>query len=251
MQANGYFSFVTIFAKRRKTRQIQSAIVASVMPLNFNGRTMIQTTLPNTSNDSSGSNTFSLYLKANSIAINSSDAVTHYQCSKNNGYEVNDSQLNFCLEVEAEGNQSKCAIDGLSTFGSVADLNHNTLLDDLESEFKAQSFFFDSKSIVYKGISSDKPYYNKFTPSACSVGDIIDIYTFFSTTVSKERAKNYGSVLLKIQGLDKVNCIIPPITTIPGSGELTDEQEVLINRGFKAKVLSVNSYEIHLQLEQA
>ncbi|HHF2902110.1 TPA: hypothetical protein ACPJZU_004734 [Vibrio alginolyticus] len=204
--------------------------------------------LPNTSNDSSGSNVFLQYLNAKSVAVNSSDAVTHYQCLKDNGYTVRDSELNFCLEVKSGCLSSQSISEGEDIYGKVSGLDYQSLLDDLDGEFKKQCYRFSANSTVFKGITLYKPYYKKFEPCKLKPGDIIDIHTFFSTTVSRDRALNYGSVLLVISGLDKVDCIVPPIATIPNSGDITDEQEVLLNRGFRLEVTRVHTNEIHVMV---
>ena len=206
-------------------------------------------TLPNTSDDINGKNTFESYLEHEQISLNTSDAVCHYQASACSNFEVDADQLNFCLEVEAEGVQSSCAIDGVNLYGMYTDHNYKLLSNALFAEFELCSYQFDSKSTVYKGISHSKVFYKKFDPNICQVDDIISVNTFFSTTVSEEKAKNFGSIILKITGLENAICIVPPIAIIPGAGSLTHEQEILIKPKFSVKVIRVSNNEIDLEIQ--
>ncbi|HCG5296744.1 TPA: hypothetical protein NJZ52_004510 [Vibrio parahaemolyticus] len=212
--------------------------------------TIISSKLPNTTDDSSGSQVYSNFLTSERIAINSSNAVTHYQCLQDNGYPIRDEELNCYLEVKAQGFNSQCAIDCEDVYGAISEIDYQDLLTDLEQEFRSQSYQFSSDSVVYKGIAS-KPYYKKFDPSSLQVGDQISVHTFFSTTVSKDRALNYGKILLVISGLDKVMCIIPPVASIPNSGAQTDEQEVLINKDFTLAVDRIDNNEIYVSVVEA
>lgn len=78
---------------------------------------------------------------------------------------------------------------------------------------------------------------------------MIEVNTFFSTTVSKEKAKNFGAIILKISGLNNAASVIPPIEIILGAGSLTHEQEVLIKPKFIVKVIKILGQEVHLQIQ--
>lgn len=220
------------------------------MPLEISLNIVVDSTLPQTSDDETGKNSFKSYLKDTGVNLNSSNAIKHYQGSQDCGFEVDADKLNFCLEVEAEGQYGNCAKDGIELYGEYTDYNYKPLKDAILQEFRDCSYQFDSDSIVYKGISLSKPYYKKFDPKTCQIDDVIEVNTFFSTTVSREKAKNFGAIILKISGLNNAASVVPPIEIIPGAGSLTHEQEVLIKPKFTVKVIKILGQEVHLQIQE-
>jgi hypothetical protein len=208
----------------------------------------ITKTLPNTTDDTSGCNSFINYLNNENISVNNSNAIKHYQCKEVDSYNATQEDLNYALECMATGGKnSQCAKDGESIYGCIYNLDYHDLLNDLDMEFTSSAYTFSSNSVVYKGIDS-KVYYKKFQPHKLKEGDTIIINTFFSTSVSRDKASTYGNTLLIITGLNKVRCIIPPVTSILGAGSQTCEQEILLNRTFEMTITSIAGKNIYLTI---
>jgi ADP-ribosyltransferase exoenzyme len=184
---------------------------------------------------------FATYLIQNGIVEARGASLEAYQMASSGPY-LSAGEVNHCLALRHFGAGSDYAALARDRYGSSEDdWKPTRSIGELDALFAAQSCRFSADSVVFKGIGME-PYYEVLKLATASVGEVVTFPGFLSTSVCREKARSFSrgspSLLLQIQGLDRINAIVPPNRCVPYSPTPSiPEQEVLLDRGLSFKVI--------------
>ena len=204
---------------------------------------------------------FDEFIRLNSIIECECPVVRYYQNLEDDSCDYMDSaEINHGLTYSKFGEEYKKFSEDACVYDpDIIELKTYAYSSyELDNLFKSEfAYRFTNDSVVFKGISNEKPFYQYLKLEECKKGDDICFPGFISTSVCKEKAQNFScgvsKIILVINRLDLVNAIVPKnskIRNTPSSN--IPEQEIILNRNTRmtvTKTYSCSGYQyIHLEV---
>jgi hypothetical protein len=199
------------------------------------------------------------FIASHQLPISDEEVVRRYQNveQQSGAYEVA-ADLNHFLNLRHFGKNSRYAqIAQEQYLLDEDDYAIDASVDALDAVFSKQACRFSEDSLVFKGVSS-KPFYTIHSFQSIDVGQEVHFPGYVSVSVCREKALDFAytdGVLLVIQGLDLVDCIVPPnskVTTTAGAD--VPEHEIVLRRGVTMVVEQIiqrqskSHREVHLKV---
>ncbi|MYM71629.1 hypothetical protein GTP56_05385 [Duganella sp. FT134W] len=175
------------------------------------------------------------FIAKHQLPISNEEVVRRYQNveQQSSTYEVA-ADLNHFLNLRHFGKNSRYAkIAQEQYLLDEDDYAIDASVQALDDVFSKKACRFSEDSLVFKGVSL-KPFYLIHSFRSIDVGQEVHFPGYVSVSVCREKALDFAftdGVLLVIQGLDLVDCIVPPNSKVATTaGADVPEHEIVLQR---------------------
>ncbi len=221
-------------------------------------KTSIKLPNPDSKNDPTWAQ-WDTFIVSHQLPISDGEVVRRYQnVEQNSRTYVGAAELNHFLNLRHFGRDSSYAqIAQEHYLLDEDDYAIDASVEALDTIFSQKGCRFSEDSLVFKGVSS-KPFYTIHSFQSIDVGKEVYFPGYVSVSVCREKALDFAyteGVLLVIQGLDLVDCIVPPNSKVTSTaGADVPEHEIVLRRGVTMAVERIvqrqatSHREVHLKV---